>query len=129
MDNDIRLHEPLPENVVDATRALYTPPLGDDYWPQLEARVMARIADSAAGRWWVVVGGWANGGLATVAAALIAAVVGLLLMQAHDQEVRTAYESATRVTPAESIAVPSGALSELDGPDTRGATFSDVISQ
>lgn len=129
MDNDVRLYEPLPPAVIETTRELYAAPLGDAYWPQLEARVLSRIAESAAGRWWVVVGGWARGGLATAAAAVIAAVVGLLLMHAHDQEVRTAYESATRVVPAESVAIPTSALSERDGPDTRGATFKDVISQ
>jgi hypothetical protein len=128
-DNEIRLDEPLPDNVIEATRALYAPPASDAYWSGLEARIMARIADSTAGGWWVVVGGWARGGIAAIAAALVAAVVGLLLMQAHDREVRTAYESATRVAPSESIAVPSGALSELDGPASRGETFRDVISQ
>ncbi len=129
VNDNLRLHESLPPAVVDTARALYAPPLGEAYWPQLEARVMSRIADSAAARWWVVVGGWAHGGLATAAAFVVAAVVGLLLMRAHDQEVRVAYESATQVAPAESVVVPTGALSERDGPDTRGATFRDVISQ
>ncbi len=128
MDNEIRFDEPLPSPVIDTARALYAPPGGDAYWAQLEARVMSRIADSTAGRWWVVVGGWARGGLAAAAAILVASAVGLLLMRAHAQEVRVAYESATQVVPAESVVVPTGALSERDGPDTRGATFSDVIS-
>lgn len=137
MDNDIsndisddfKFDEPLPLPVIDTARALYAPPDGDAYWAQLEARVMGRIADSAAGRWWIVVGGWARGGLAAAAAILVAAAVGLLMMRAHAQEVRVAYESATQVAPAESVVVPTGALSERDGPDTRGATFRDVISQ
>lgn len=129
MDNDIRLDEQLPKPVIDTARALYAPPRGDAYWAQFEARVMSRIADSTAARWWVVVGGWARGSLAAAAAILVATAVGLLLMRAHAQEVRIAYESATQVVPAESVVVPTGALSERDGPDTRGATFRDVISQ
>lgn len=129
INNDINFDEPLPAPVIATARALYAPPDGDAYWAQLEARIMGRIADSAAGRWWVVVGGWAHGGIAAAAAILVAAAVGLLMMHAHAQEMRVAYESATQAVPAESVVVPTGALSERDGPDTRGATFRDVISQ
>lgn len=92
---------------------------------------MARVADAAdvSARWWVVVGGWARSSLAVAAAALVAAIVGALLLHARNQELRTAYESATQPAVVDSIAIPSGALSERDGPDTRGATFRDVISQ
>lgn len=128
MDNEVRLDEPLPNRVIEATRTLYASPEGDAYWSGLESRIMARIGDSVAGRWWMVVGGWARGGLVAAAALLVAAVVGALMMRAHDQEMRMAYESATVPTVADSIAVPTGALSERDGPDTRSATFRDVIS-
>lgn len=126
-DNELQLHTPLPAPVVDAMRRAYAPPDGDAYWATLEARIMARLADSAPARWWVVVGSWARGGL-VAAALIIAAVVSLLMAHARTQELRTAYESATR-QPADTLAVPAGALSERDGPDTRGATFRDVISQ
>lgn len=129
MSDELRLNDPLPEPVIQAGRALYAPPRGDAYWPSLEARIMARIADSASGQWWAVVGGWARSSLAVAAAAVVAAVVGLMLLHARNQELRTAYESATQPAIADSIAIPSGALSERDGPDTRGATFRDVISQ
>lgn len=129
MDNETRLDEPLPERVIDETRTIYAPPGGDAYWGALESRIMSAIADSAAGRWWMVVGSWARGGLVAAAALIVAAVVGALLLQAHDQEMRTAYESVAQPTLVDSVSVPSGALSERDGPDTRGATFRDVISQ
>ncbi|HEV2643689.1 MAG TPA: hypothetical protein VGT98_13320 [Candidatus Elarobacter sp.] len=132
MDNELRLDEPLPGRVIDETRAIYAPPGGDAYWGGLESRILARIADSiadsAAGRWWMVVGSWARGGLVAAAALLVAAVVGALLLQARDQEMRTAYESVARPSVVDSIAVPAGALSERDDPDLRGATFRDVIS-
>lgn len=129
MSDELRLNDPLPEPVLEAGRALYAPPAGEAYWASLEARIMARIADSAGARWWMVVGGWARSSVAVAAAALVAAVVGLLLLHARNQELRTAYESATQPAVTDSIAIPSGALSERDGPDTRGATFRDVISQ
>jgi hypothetical protein len=128
-DNEVRLNEPLPAPVIEGVRAAYAAPAGEAYWMSLEARIMARIADASTARWWVVLGTWARGGIVAAAAVLVAAVVGLLMLHARDQELRTAYESATRPPAAESIAVPSGALSERDGPDTRGATFRDVISQ
>lgn len=128
MTDELRLNDPLPEPVIAAGRALYTPPADATYWASLEARIMARIADGAGARWWMVVGGWARSSFAVAAAAVVAAVVGLLLLHARNQELRTAYESATQPTVADSIAIPSGALSERDGPDMRGATFRDVIS-
>lgn len=127
-DNQIRLDEPLPDDVIAAGRDIYAPPADGAYWSALESRIMARISDSAAGRWWMVVGGWARGGLVAAAAIIVATVVGALLLQAHNQEVRTAYESASQPTITESLTVPAGALSERDGPDTRDATFRDVIS-
>lgn len=127
-DNQIRLDEPLPDNVVAAGRAIYAPPTDGAYWSALESRIMARIGDSAAGRWWMVVGGWARSGLVAAAAIIVAAVVGALLLQAHKQEARTAYESASQPSITETLTVPAGALSERDGPDSRDATFRDVIS-
>lgn len=127
-DNQIRLDEPLPADVIATARDIYAPPSGDAYWAALESRVMARISDCVAGRWWMVVGGWARSGLVAAAAIIVAAVVGALLIQAHDQDMRTAYESATQPSIVEQVTVPAGALSERDGPDTRGATFRDVIS-
>lgn len=127
-DNQIRLDEPLPDDVVAAGRDIYAPPGGGAYWAVLESRIMARIGDSAAGRWWMVVGGWARSGLVAAAAIIVATVVGALLLQAHNQEVRTAYETATQPSITETLTVPEGALSERDGPASRDATFREVIS-
>jgi hypothetical protein len=127
-DNQIQLDEKLPEDVVEAGRAIYAPPGGAAYWSMLESRIMARISESSAGRWWMIVGGWARSGLVAAAAIIVAAVVSALLVQAHNQEVRTAYESASQPSVTETLTVPEGALSELDGPEARGATFRDVIS-
>ena len=83
-DNQIRLDEPLPDDVVTAARSMYAAPSGDAYWSALEARIMARISDSTAARWWMVVGGWARSGLVAAAAIIVAAVVGALLLQARN---------------------------------------------
>ncbi|MDQ6737450.1 MAG: hypothetical protein M3Z30_07095 [Gemmatimonadota bacterium] len=127
-DNELQFDEPLPVPVLAAARDIYAPPSGDAYWGVLESRIMSRITEAANGRWWMVVGSWARSGLVAAAAIIVATVVGALLLQAHTQETRTAYETATQPSITEQISVPAGALSERDGPDTRGATFRDVIS-
>ena len=127
-DNQIKLDEPLPDEVIAAGRDIYAPPGGSAYWDVLESRIMAKIGDSAAGRWWMVVGGWARSGLVAAAAIIVATVVGALLLQARKQEASTAYDTSSQPTMTETLSVPAGALSERDGPDTRDATFRDVIS-
>jgi hypothetical protein len=127
-DNQIGFDEPLPDEVIAAGRDLYAPPAGSAYWEALESRIMARLGDSAAGRWWMVVGGWARSGLVAAAAIIVATVVGVLLLQAHNQEASTVYEAVAQPTITETLSVPAGALSERDGPDSRDATFRDVIS-
>ena len=126
MTEETRINEPLPPDVVDAVREAYAAPTDAGYWSALEARIMAGIGRPAA-RWWMVVGGWAHGSMVAAAAAIVAVVVGALLVHAHDQEMRVRYEAAARPA-VDSIAIPTGALSELDDADTRGATFRDVIS-
>lgn len=74
-DNEVRLNEPLPAPVIEGVRAAYAPPAGEAYWMSLESRIMARIADTATARWWVVLGTWARGGIVAAAAVLVAAVV------------------------------------------------------
>ena len=127
-DNQLQFDEPLPEPVLAAVRDIYAAPAGDAYWGALESRIMTRICEAANGRWWMVVGSWARSGLVAAAAIIVATVVGALLLQARTQETRTAYETASQPSITEQITVPAGALSERDGPDTRGATFRDVIS-
>lgn len=128
-DDNPRLEPPLDPEQTEAIRALYAPPGGDGYWAVLESRIRDRIAAvSVTGDWWQVVGRWGRGGIIAAAAAIAAAVAGALLLHAHAAELRTAYESIAHPAPAESVAVPAGALSERDGPDRRGATFRDVIS-
>ena len=39
------------EAVADGLRSLYAAPGGDAYWSELEARIMARVADVEMG-WW-----------------------------------------------------------------------------
>lgn len=117
---------PLPGRVIEAVRELHAPPGGDAYWPLLEARVLASISAAAENRWWQVLDAWARRGL--VAAAVILAVAGALLVRSHDTEVQMAYDAAAQSVVADSPIVPPNALTERSGPSERDATFQDVIS-
>ena len=134
MDNEVRLDHPLPDDVVGAARTLYAAPADDAYWAGLQSQVMTRVSAAAGhagivsigGReWWQVVTGWSRVGLAAAAAVLIA--LGALLMRSHTQEIRSAVAPVTKPAPVESL-VPSGALGEREGSDSRDATFRDVIA-
>jgi len=130
MDNEVRLDHPLPDEMLDTVRALYAGPSDESYWASLESRVMANVARNAIGQagprreWWQVVNSWSRVGLAAAAAVLLA--MGALLMRSHAEEIRSAYDTITKPTPAESL-VPAGALGEREGSDSRDATFRDVI--
>jgi len=123
----IPFDNPLPQPVLDAARTIYAAPADPSYWATLEAKVMARLStvSAAPARWWQVLSGWTQGGI--VAATVALAIAGALLLHAHREDMQTAYDAILRPAPAESLAVPSGLLSD-DG-DTRGETFRDVISR
>lgn len=129
-DNNIPLNQPLSSQTVEATRKLYSPPNGDNYWATLEAKVMARVNSISQLRWWQVLGGWARGSLAA-AAAMLLILAGMLLIQANRQDIMTAYEAFLEPEPAAELSIPSGVLTEWDGAgvEARGATFRDVISR
>jgi len=48
--SDLRLF-PDDDDVVRGLRAIYAAPAGEAYWNELQARVMARVADVELG-WW-----------------------------------------------------------------------------
>lgn len=125
-DNEVVFPAAPSGRVVEVMRALHAPPGGDAYWPLLEARVLARIAQAADNRWWQVLDAWARRGL--VAAAVILAVAGALLVRSHNAQIQIAYDAAAQSVAADSPILPSGALTERSGPSERDATFQDVIS-
>jgi hypothetical protein len=125
MDNEVRLDQPLPDDVVAEMRTLYAGPSDLAYWASLETRVMAEITANsqrtASRHHW----SWVQTGLAAAVAILIA--MGTLLVRSHAAEIRAVYDSMMKPTTAESLASPKGALGEREGSDTRDATLRDVI--
>jgi hypothetical protein len=128
MNSDFQFDDPLPTPMIEAARTLYAAPGHSAYWTDLETKIMARIAEAAPVRWWQVLNGWARGGLVAAAAALLIALAGMLLLHAHAQDNRTAFDAVMHQAP-DSLTLPSGVLTETDGPEARGATFRDIISR
>lgn len=87
--SDIRLF-PDDDEIVRGLRALYAAPAGEAYWSELQARVMARVADVELG-WWTELDRWARPALAAAAVLLVAA--GVAMFRAHQSEADIAAES------------------------------------
>ena len=80
---DFRLFSTDDDEVTRGLRSLYAAPSGDAYWNELEARVMARVADVELG-WWTELDRWVRPALAAAAVLLMAA--GVAMFRAHEVE-------------------------------------------
>jgi hypothetical protein len=76
--------------VASGLRSLYAAPAGDAYWNELEARIMARVADVELG-WWTELDRWVRPAVAAAAVLLLAA--GVAMFRAHQAEQEIAAES------------------------------------
>jgi hypothetical protein len=89
--SDIRLFQnDDDEGVTRGLRALYAAPSGDAYWNELEARIMARVADVELG-WWTELDRWVRPAVAAAAVLILAA--GVAMFRAHQAEQEIAAES------------------------------------
>jgi hypothetical protein len=74
---DLRLHSNGDDDeVVRGLRSLYAAPSGDAYWNELEARIMARVADVELG-WWTELDRWVRPAITAAAVLLLAAGVAM----------------------------------------------------
>ena len=80
---DFRLISNDDDEVARGLRSLYAAPAGDAYWNELQARIMARVADVELG-WWNELDRWVRPALAAAAVLLIAA--GVAMFRAHEVE-------------------------------------------
>ena len=78
------------EQIAGGLRALYAAPAGDGYWNELEARIMARVADVELG-WWTELDRWVRPALAAAAVLLLAA--GAAMFRAHQMESELAVDN------------------------------------
>ena len=88
--SDFQLFKYDDDEVARGLRPLYAAPAGDAYWNELEARIMARVADVELG-WWTELDRWVRPALAAAAVLLIAA--GIAMFRAHEAENEIAAES------------------------------------
>jgi len=88
--SDIRLQSNDDDDVVRGLRSLYAAPSGDAYWNELEARIMARVADVELD-WWTELDRWVRPALAAAAVLLIAA--GVAMFRARESEADMAADS------------------------------------
>jgi hypothetical protein len=87
---EFRLFSNDDDEVVRGLRSLYAAPAGDAYWNELEARIMARVADVELG-WWTELDRWVRPALVAAAALLLTA--GVAMFRAHQDESDIAVES------------------------------------
>ena len=80
---DIRQFPNDDDELVRGLRSLYAAPAGDAYWNELEARIMAHVADVELD-WWTELDRWIRPALAAAAVLLVAA--GVAMFRAHETE-------------------------------------------
>ena len=65
--SDIRLYNSDDDEMVSGLQSLYAAPSSEGYWNELEARIMARVADVELG-WWTELDRWIRPAVAAAAA-------------------------------------------------------------
>ena len=88
MSDDLRLY-PEDDALTRGLRELNAPPASESYWSELEARIMAHIAQADTA-WWSELGRWGRPALGAAAALLIAAA--LLVFRSREADTQIAYE-------------------------------------
>jgi hypothetical protein len=76
--------------MIGGLRALYAAPAGNGYWNELEARIMARVADVEL-EWWSELDRWVRPALAAAAVLILAA--GVAMFRAHEVETEIAADN------------------------------------
>jgi hypothetical protein len=87
---EIRLFPNDDDEIGRGLRSLYAAPAGDAYWNELEARIMARVADVELG-WWTELDRWVRPAL--VAAAVLLVTAGVAMFRARQSEADIAMDS------------------------------------
>jgi hypothetical protein len=107
------------EEVARTLGAMYAAPVNEQYWNDLEARIVARIAEVDLG-WWAELDRWARPAL--LAAAVLVLAAGVAMFRARQVETQTAYESILTPSP---VPVETVIRPTLEG--DREASLRDVV--
>src|ERR1043165_2063061 len=84
--SDLRLFQNDDDEGVRGLRSLYAAPAGDAYWNELEARIMARVADVEL-EWWSELDRWVRPALAAAAVLILAAGVAMFRAPEVESEI------------------------------------------
>ena len=106
------------EDITRGLRALYAAPEGL-YWNELEARIMARIAEVDLG-WWAELDRWVRPAL--LAAALLILAAGVAMFRARELQTQVVYENILTPSP---VPVETAIRPTLEG--DREAALRDVL--
>ena len=123
--SDIRLFPNDDDEVVRGLRSLYAAPAGDAYWNELEARIMARVADVELG-WWTELDRWLKPAL--VAAAVLVITAGVAMFNAQRAETESAYDELFNPPPIPGAPVEASAVQRAT-PDQRDNALRFIISK
>ena len=108
------------DEITRGLRSLFAAPMGDPYWNELEARIMARVNEVDLG-WWGELDRWVRPAL--IAAALLVLAAGMAMFRAQQVETRTAYENILTPSP---VPVETAIRPTLEG--EREASLRDVLT-
>ena len=117
----------LDARLASVIRSAYGPPVD----PAGEERYWAGVAGGAdaleTGRYWGVLGKWAQTGL--IAAVALLAVAGIVNSRIVDSDDQYVYEDVVRLTAPESVSATTDLMSSTDAAAARDATLRYVFSQ
>jgi hypothetical protein len=103
---EIRLLSNDDDEPVAGLRALYAAPTGDAYWNELQARIMARVADVELG-WWTELDRWFRPALAAAAVLLLAAGAAMLYARQTEADIAVDTMLSAPVVPAATAIRPT----------------------
>ena len=113
------------DDLTRGLRGLYAAPAGHAYWNELEARVMARVAEVELG-WWTELDRWLKPAL--VAAAVLVVTAGVAMFRAQQAETQSAYDELFSPTPVPGAPVEASAV-QRSTPDQRDNALRFIISK
>ena len=104
--SDLRLSSNDDDQITRGLRSLFAAPAGDAYWNELEARIMARVADVELG-WWTELDRWVRPALAAAAVLVLAAGVAMFRAQASEADIATENMLSSQPVPVSTAVRPS----------------------
>ena len=110
--SDLWLDQEGDAEITHALRDLYAAPSGHAYWNELEARIMARVAEVELG-WWSEFDRWVRPAL--LAAAVLVVAAGVAMFRAHESQTQLAYDALLAPPPVDGAPVDASPRPVLQG--------------